>query len=42
LYRDNVVIARFLLAIAYPREPDIQEHHVRSLVADPQQHTIFL
>lgn len=41
-YQDNVIVARSLPEDVYPHEPDIQEHRARSLIADPQQHTIFL
>lgn len=42
MYQDNVIVARSLPEAVYPHEPDIQEHHVHSLIADPQQRTIFL
>lgn len=40
--QDNVIIARSPPEDAYPHELDTQEHHARSSIADPQQHTIFL
>lgn len=42
MYQDNVTIARSLPEDVYPHEPDTQEHRVHSLIADLQQHTIFL
>lgn len=42
LCQDNATVAHFLLVDVYPREPNIQEHHVHSSIVDLQQHTIFL